>query len=99
MNSLDRIVAAAIGSVLMLSGPGVTLADQGGTPNQNACHGEAVSILATQGLTPAALGRLMGTGAADVNQRIAAFCAAGGSAIGAVQKVREAAKLPPSPES
>jgi len=99
MNSLDRIVAAVVGSALMLSGPGAALADQAGTPNQNACHGEAVSILATQGFTPAALGRLMGTGAADVNRMIAAVCATGGSAIGAVQKVREAAKLPPSPES
>ena len=91
MRRLGRIAAAAIVSALALGGAKVATADQGGTPNSKACHGEAVSILARQGETPADLtGGGLAT-AADVHRLIEQLCASGVPAAGAVQKVREAA--------
>ena len=95
MNGLDKVLAGVVVSALALGGSAVALADQGGTPNQNACHGEAISILATRGFTPASI--VPGRTAGEINQLIQSVCDGGsvGAALGAVQKVREAAGHPP----
>ena len=92
MHRMKRLIAAAVVSVLALAGAESATADQGGTPNTNACHGQTVGILAKQGLTPSDLaGGSLGPSAADVNRAIEQLCASGVPAEAAVQKVREAA--------
>ncbi len=92
MHRVRRLIAAAVVSALALAGAEVATADQGRTPNPRACHGQAVGILASQGLTPADLaGGGLGPTAADVNRAIEQLCASGVPADAAVQKVREAA--------
>jgi hypothetical protein len=74
-----------------------TVAAAGDEHNGANCQGQTVSALARQGLTPAALAPLLNTDPAGVNQLINDLCAGGTSAIAAVQKVREAAGVPPPP--
>jgi hypothetical protein len=96
-----KLAAAVVVPVLTLGTAGAAVADQGGTPNQNACHGTVVSTLARQGYSPATLARrIPGETVAGLNRMIQELCAAGGPdvALGAVQKVREAASLPPLPQ-
>jgi hypothetical protein len=96
-----KLTAAVVLPILTLGSAGAAVADQGGTPNENACHGTVVSTLARQGYSPATLARrIPGETVAGLNQRIRELCAVGGSgaALGAVQKVREAASLPPGPQ-
>ena len=93
MKRLGRIVAAALVSALALGGAETVTADQGGSPDANACHGRVVSTLARQGITPADPGRKRQTTAADVHRIIEELCAAGVDVnliVPAVQKVREA---------
>jgi len=67
-----------VSAALALGGTGVVSADPGGTPNQSACLGEAISLLAKQGVTPVTLAqRSPNTTAADVNRAIAQLCASG----------------------
>jgi hypothetical protein len=93
-----KLAAAVVVPVLTLGSAGAAAADQGGTPNTNACHGIVISTLARQGYSPPAVaGRIPGATVASLNRMIQELCAAGGSdaALGAVQKVREAAGIPP----
>jgi hypothetical protein len=93
-----KLAAAVVVPALTLGSAGAAVADQGGTPNQNACQGAVVSTLARQGYSPPAVAeRIPGATVASLNRMIQELCAAGGSdaALGAVQKVREAAGIPP----
>ena len=49
MSKRRKLAAAVVVPVLTLGSAGAAVADQGGTPNTNACHGIVVSTLARQG--------------------------------------------------
>src|SRR4051812_43820154 len=98
MSTRRKLGVAVVVPVLTLGSAGAAVADQGGTPNQNACHGTVVSTLARQGYSPATVaGRIPVATVASLNRMIQELCAVGGAdaAVAAVQKVREAANIPP----
>ena len=96
-----KVAVALLAPALVLGSAGPAAADPGGTPDPSACHGQAVSVLAREGHNPATLAQNIeeatakGVSAADVNRMIKELCASGKPVVAAVQKVREAAGIPP----
>jgi hypothetical protein len=54
---------------------GFALADPGGQPNENACHGQIVSFFSSEvGLTPGKAAKLFDVNAGDINKFVKAIC-------------------------
>ena len=65
------MLAASLALTLLLSTGAAVSADKGGVSNDNACHGQTVSLLARTGNPPGK----SGVNAGDYNKAIKARCA------------------------
>lgn len=78
---------------LALSSSAAVFAERGGAPDERACAGQAMALLARSGETPGSLRLTMSD--ILISSYVRERCAAGDSPESVVQKVREAAGVAP----
>lgn len=75
MRIRTALVGAAVAGLALTATAPAALADKGGEPNDNACHGQLVSSAASHGFTPGHVAQnLDGVTAGDLNKLAKWFC-------------------------